>query len=122
MDNSAHGFSSPTNARQRIAVIGGGAIGCIFSDAASDAGHDVTLCVRRPLAHIVVERQGVVSVPHLTITANPDAVTPVDWVFLATKTQDTAGTAPWFDRLIGADTKVSILGACNAVLTGTARA
>jgi 2-dehydropantoate 2-reductase len=109
MDRSAHEFSSATNARQRIAVIGGGAIGCIFADAASDAGHDVMLCVRRPLARIAVERQGVVSVPHLTITANPDAATPVDWVFLATKTQDTAGTAPWFDRLIGPDTKVVLL-------------
>ncbi len=109
MDQSAHGFSSKANTRQRIAVIGAGAIGSIFADAASGAGHDVTLCVRRPLARIAVERHGVVSVPQLTITANPDAVVPVDWVFLATKTQDTAGAAPWFDRLIGADTKVVLL-------------
>lgn len=44
-----------------------------------------------------------------TFALEPSALEPVDWVLLATKTQDTPGTAPWLKRLCGPHTVLAVL-------------
>lgn len=95
--------------RMQVAVIGGGAIGCLFADAARLAGSDVTLCVRTPIARVLIERGGRVRQADLRIATDPDAVAPVDWIFLATKTQDSQGAGAWLDRLRGACSRIVLL-------------
>jgi 2-dehydropantoate 2-reductase len=94
---------------KRIAVIGGGAIGGIIAAAAGEAGHAVTLCVRTPIKSIVIERDGIAKIAHVGIAVDPVTQTVADWVFIATKTQDTASAAPWLGRLIGPQTVVVLL-------------
>jgi 2-dehydropantoate 2-reductase len=96
--------------RQTIAVIGLGSIGGIAAACLADAGrHDVTGCARRPLATLTLERPERTVTPPLRIVADPDDVTPVDWVLVATKTQDTGTAAPWLKRLCTPATRVAVL-------------
>lgn len=102
-------ISQGMSERVRVAVIGGGAVGCLFADAAALSGCDVTLCVRTPIDRVLIERDGAVRASKLTIATDPAEIAPVDWIFLATKTHDTAGAAPWFDRLIGPCCRIVLL-------------
>jgi 2-dehydropantoate 2-reductase len=56
-----------------------------------------------------VERpEGAVEVP-LTALTDPQQATPVDWVLLATKAQDTAAAGTWLTRLCRPSTRVAVL-------------
>lgn len=92
-----------------FAVIGAGAIGCIFAEAAGALGHATTLCVRHAQRKIAVQRQGVVHPLNVTLMDSPEGLGPVDWVVIATKAQDTLSVAPWLSRLVGRDTKLLLL-------------
>lgn len=93
----------------RIAVIGAGAIGSYVAAGLTRAGHRVTLCVRSPLERLVVETGGVpYIVPADILTSSADAAI-ADWVFIATKNQDTAGAAPWLKVMVGEKTRVVLL-------------
>jgi 2-dehydropantoate 2-reductase len=92
----------------RVAVVGGGAIGGYLSALAHDAGHDVTLCVRTPLDRLVVERDGEVRPVPVAIVTQPGGMPPVDWLLLAVKAQDTAGTLGWLSALAGPRTVVVV--------------
>ncbi len=96
--------------RKTIAVVGLGSIGGIIAGLLqAAANHDVIACVRRSLDHLTVERaEGVVDVPLRALT-DPAHATPVDWVLLSTKAQDTASAAPWLERLCGPQTRVAVL-------------
>jgi len=96
--------------RKTIAVVGLGSIGGIIAGLLqAAANHDVIACVRKPLDHLTVERaEGVVDVPLRALT-DPAHATPVDWVLLSTKAQDTASAAPWLKRLCGPQTRVAVL-------------
>jgi 2-dehydropantoate 2-reductase len=92
-----------------VAVIGGGAIGGIVAAAVHDAGHPVTLCLRRPMDALVIESAaGYRRIPVATAT-EPAVATPVDWLLLATKAQDTAGASGWLSRMTDRDTTVVVL-------------
>lgn len=96
--------------RQSVAVVGLGSIGGIAAASLAGAGrHNVIGCARRPLARLVLERPGGTVEPPLRLLADPAEARPVDWVLLATKTQDTAGAAPWLARLCTASTRVAVL-------------
>jgi 2-dehydropantoate 2-reductase len=94
----------------RIAIIGAGAIGGVIAALLQQAGrHELTLCVRRPLAALTVETpDGPVHV-EATIATDPAAVSAVDWVIVATKAYDAAGAAKWFDRLRASGAPVAVL-------------
>ncbi|MCP3731353.1 2-dehydropantoate 2-reductase [Sphingomonas sp. MG17] len=92
-----------------VAVIGAGAVGGVAAAALAGSSGEVTLCVRRPIPHLIVELQGDVREVPARIVADPAAVAVVDWVLLATKAQDTASAAPWLDRLVGPKTVVVVL-------------
>lgn len=95
--------------RQRVAVIGAGAIGGFYAAAAEAAGHEVTLCVRRPVDELVVEIGGAARRASVRIVMQPAEATPHPWVFLATKAQDTEAAAPWLARLAAPGTRVVVL-------------
>lgn len=101
---------SANGTHRSVAVVGLGSIGGIAAACLADAGrHDVTGCARRPLAGLTLERPGRTVTPPLRIIANPADATPVDWVLVATKTQDTTGAAPWLARLCAPPTRVAVL-------------
>ncbi|MEU5207685.1 2-dehydropantoate 2-reductase [Streptomyces sp. NPDC020742] len=93
----------------RLAVIGAGAIGGYTAALAHWAGLDVTLCVRTPLAGLTIESDGTDRAAAVRIATDPAQVTPVDWVLLTTKAQDTAGAQGWLRRLCAPGTTVVVL-------------
>lgn len=94
----------------RIAIVGVGAIGGVVASLLQSAGrHELVLCVRRPLAELVVETpDGAVKVD-ATVLTRPEDAQPVDWVMVATKAYDVAGAAKWLERLCAKDAPVAVL-------------
>ncbi len=93
----------------RIAIIGVGAIGGIIASLLQQAGHELVLCVRRPLAGLTVETpDGPVAV-QATIVTDPANAPAVDWVFVATKAYDVSGAAKWLERLRADGAPVAVL-------------
>jgi 2-dehydropantoate 2-reductase len=96
----------------RVALVGPGAIGLTFAAAAAGAGHELTLCARRPLpaARTVSLPDGtVVDVPGEVVLTPVDAPAGVDLVLFAVKAHQTAGAAGWLERLCGPGTVVAVL-------------
>lgn len=95
---------------QRIAIIGSGAIGGYLAAQAYQAGHDVTLCVRTPFSQFVyVNQHGEEKELPVKIATSLEQVKSFPWVFVTTKIQDTASTAPWLKRLTDADSTVVVV-------------
>jgi 2-dehydropantoate 2-reductase len=96
--------------RTSVAVIGLGSIGGVIAGLLAMLNrHDIVACVRQPIARLVVERsEGAVEVAIRALT-DPAQATPVDWVLLCTKTQDTSSSAPWLQKLCGPRTRVAVL-------------
>jgi 2-dehydropantoate 2-reductase len=92
-----------------VAIIGGGAVGGWMAWIVDTAGHAVTLCVRNEMPALVVEAQGAIHSVPVAFATEPSMLTPVPWVLLATKAQDTASTAPWLARLVGPQTTLVVL-------------
>jgi len=93
----------------KVAIIGSGGIGGYLAAELAEAGRDVTLCVRTSFPKLIVEepdRTREIAVPMAT---EPQEVGPVRFVLLTTKSQDTAGTKPWLDRLVGPDTTIVVV-------------
>jgi 2-dehydropantoate 2-reductase len=96
--------------RTTIAVIGIGSIGGAIAGLLESLDrYDITACVRRPIERLTIEHpEGTIDVPIRALT-DPSGAKPVDWVLLATKTQDTEAAAPWLKRLCGPETRVATL-------------
>jgi len=94
----------------KVAIIGVGAIGSVVAALFEQSGrHEVSLCVRRPLAGLTVETpDGLVPVRAGVVT-DPGAAPVVDWVLVATKAYDVPGAAKWFERLRAAGAPVAVL-------------
>ena len=94
----------------RIAIVGVGAIGGVLAGLLQSAGrHELVLCVRKPLAELVVETLGGVMRIEATIVTDPNAAPAVDWVMVATKAYDVAGAAKWLERLCAEGAPVAVL-------------
>jgi 2-dehydropantoate 2-reductase len=93
-----------------VAVIGLGGIGGVAAASLGHAGRlEVVACGRRPLDRMKLERpEGEVEVSMRTLT-DPEDATPVDWVLLVTKAQDTPSAAPWLAKLCGPETRVAVM-------------
>jgi 2-dehydropantoate 2-reductase len=98
-----------TGERTRVAVIGAGGVGGLLAAEAVAAGHAVTLCVRTPLQRLIVEQPDGAHEIDVRFATDPDGEGPAPWVFLATKAQDTHGSAPWLARLADARSVVVVL-------------
>jgi 2-dehydropantoate 2-reductase len=96
--------------RKTIAIVGLGSIGGIVAGVLSALNrHDIVACVRHRIDKLTVERpEGVIETP-VTALTDPAQAKPVDWILLCTKTQDTAASAEWLQRLCGADTRLAVL-------------
>jgi 2-dehydropantoate 2-reductase len=96
--------------RSSVAVVGLGSIGGVAAGCLAAAGrHDVTACVRRPLARLTLDQpDGTVELPLHALT-DPAEAKPVDWVLLCTKAHQTAAAAPWLARLCTPATRVAVL-------------
>src|SRR5689334_9989662 len=101
-----------------VAVVGIGAIGGLIAAELHAAGNRVTLCARRPLERLVVERDGdrrdlpvgrSADGEALGIATSPDEVVTTPWVVVALKAQDSAGAGPWLAELAGEETTVVVL-------------
>src|SRR5690348_440319 len=93
-----------------IAVVGLGSNGGGAAGTLAAAGrHNVLACTRQPLARFTLERaEGTVEIP-LPVLTDPAVAKPVDWVFVCTKTHQTATTAPWLAQLCTPATRVAVL-------------
>jgi len=71
--------------------------------------HEVVLCVRRPLAGLTVETpDGPVEV-RAQVVSDPAEAPAVDWVMVATKAYDVAGSARWLETLCAQGAPVAVL-------------
>ncbi len=100
----------------RIAVIGPGALGCLFAGMLAAAGHDVGLvCRRAELAEqlawegVAVEREGVVRRARVWTCLAGQAVAPVEVVLVLVKSFDTESAAHAAAPLLGPDSVVVTL-------------
>jgi 2-dehydropantoate 2-reductase len=94
----------------RIAIVGVGAIGGVVASLVQSTGrHELTLCVRKPLAELVVDTPGGVMRIDATVLTDPAEARPVDWVMVATKAYDVAGAAKWLERLCAEGAPVAVL-------------
>jgi 2-dehydropantoate 2-reductase len=96
-----------------IAVVGAGAIGGLLAAELLASGQELTLCARRPLARLVVERAArPLDVPVRVVT-DPAEARLARWVVVALKAHDSAAAAPWLAALSGPETVV--VGVQNGV-------
>ncbi|MFC9398119.1 2-dehydropantoate 2-reductase [Streptomyces sp. NPDC057027] len=95
----------------RVAVVGVGAVGGVVAAGLMSTGRaDVTACVRSPLGGLrIVRPDGSALETSVPEVADSSAVSPAEWVVLATKAHQTAGAGPWLRRLCGAGTRVVVL-------------
>jgi 2-dehydropantoate 2-reductase len=100
-------------ARERIAVVGVGAIGgAIAADLSDLDRYELALCARSPFDRLEVSHPGGTSrVERGILTQPPDrgAAEPVDWLLLAVKAHRSASAKPWLDAFCGGSTKVAVL-------------
>jgi 2-dehydropantoate 2-reductase len=93
----------------RIAIVGVGAIGSVVAALLEEAGHEVLLCVRRPLPELTIERaSGPVKVLARRLL-NPAEAPPVDWILVATKAYDVPAAAAWLGPLGARGCPVAVL-------------
>lgn len=94
----------------RIAIVGAGAIGGVVAALLQTAGgHDLVLCLRRPVKGLVVETPGGEVRVDATFLTQPENATAVDWVMAATKAYDVASSAIWLDGLCATGAPVAVL-------------
>jgi|GEM_PF-4688936 2-dehydropantoate 2-reductase len=94
----------------RIAVVGVGAIGCVFGGYLAATGrHEMIFCSREIFSEVSVENDFCkVNAPAHTVM-EPTGLEPADWVFLATKAHQVGGAAGWLEVLCGPNTQVAVL-------------
>ena len=97
----------------KIAVIGPGGIGCLFSGLLAEAGHDVCLIDRRPdraalitREGLMIEKNGETRQINLRAYSHPADVGPVELIILCVKAHETAGTMPSVIALFSPQTNV----------------
>jgi len=105
----------------RIAIIGPGAIGCLFAAILSKAEHEVWLVDRHPQRARMLSRRGIFVTgtslagqaeefrASVRATADPQQVGPVDLVMVAVKSFDTPEAAHTAKLLLGPETTVLTL-------------
>ncbi|MFN8521766.1 MAG: 2-dehydropantoate 2-reductase [Chloroflexota bacterium] len=93
-----------------IAIVGAGALGCLFAARLSDAGNSVTLVARRPETVDLINRAGIrletPEGPHLVrVTARlaPDVAEEADVAIVLVKAYDTPGAAETASQVLRPD-------------------
>lgn len=93
---------------QRVAIVGPGSVGCFFAAHLATTRHEVVACARRPFERYVVDSSESPVQTAANVVINPAQLDPpaFDWVLVGVKAHQTAGAAPWFERVCGPDTIV----------------
>ena len=94
-----------------VGVVGAGAIGGVLAALAADHGNDVSVAVRTPFSRLRIrdgEGERAVDVRILTDPSDGE-LSPVAWLLVTTKAQDTASAAPWLAALTGPGTVVVVV-------------
>jgi 2-dehydropantoate 2-reductase len=98
----------------RIAVVGAGAMGCIYAGLLADAGLPTWLVARSPRHPEAIQRDGLILAhggeerrTHPQATLDPTAVGEVDAVMIWTKSQDTEAALAAAAPLVGRRTLVA---------------
>ncbi len=93
-----------------VAIIGLGNIGTVYAAHLAAAGtHRVFACVRRRPDPLIVDGAfGRVS-GEVEWFDSPLRAPHADWIFLATKIQDTVAAAPWFGSLLKPGSRIVVL-------------
>ena len=94
--------------RPTVAIVGVGAIGTVVADAIDERA-DVLLCRRGTTGAMAIEVAGSTRTVSAAVAATPAGLSPVDFVVVTVKAQDTAAVGPWLDALIGEQTTVVVL-------------
>ena len=119
----------------RIAIVGAGAIGCVFgARLAFFTSHEVIFCVRTPFDLVKVtipsgkdmrvdmhptKRKNIdenaqkkslsqISCP-VRCETEPSKVSPVDWILLAVKGHQVEGASSWLRTLCSSETSIAVL-------------
>jgi 2-dehydropantoate 2-reductase len=95
----------------RISLVGPGAIGGLVAAwLCQDDRNQVTVCARTPLRRLSLETPwGLLEAEPEVLLSPTDALTPADWILVATKAYDSAAAAAWFPGLLGDDTRLAVL-------------
>ncbi|MFZ9681797.1 MAG: 2-dehydropantoate 2-reductase [Cephaloticoccus sp.] len=95
----------------RIALIGPGAIGgAVAAHLSTCENLEINLAARTRFAELLLESSEAEPrhIPARFLAAT-DQPAPFDWMLIATKAYDVAGTAPWLATLVGPNTRVAVL-------------
>jgi len=93
-----------------IAVVGLGNIGTVYAAHLAAGGrHRVYACVRRRPEPLIVDGAFGRVTGEVEWFNSPSHAPLADWIFLATKSQDTASAANWFARLLKPGTRIVVL-------------
>jgi 2-dehydropantoate 2-reductase len=100
----------PSAKRCTVAIIGLGNIGGVAAGCLRAADrHEIVVCVRQTIQRLYLERpEGDVEVSLRALT-EPAEASPVDWVLLCTKAQQTPSAASWLARLCDSSTRIAVL-------------
>jgi 2-dehydropantoate 2-reductase len=93
-----------------ITLIGPGAIGTMLAAWLSQTrDHDVTVAARTPFSSIVLETPGRRIEASPRILTDPAQANLSDWVLVATKANDSAAAARWFEKSVGPKTRLAVI-------------
>jgi 2-dehydropantoate 2-reductase len=96
-------------AKPSIMIIGAGAVGGTIAAALGDAGQRPSFGGGRAFRKLSRSLQGSVSHYAFPFLDSPDEGYPADWVFLCTKSYQTAAASTWFERCVGSHTRMAVL-------------
>jgi len=104
-----------TNQRQKVAVIGSGAIGSYYGGRLAEAGHDVHFLMRRDY-HVVhdgglrvISTDGDFTLTTPQVALSSKEIGPVDWVICALKSTSIKDAQELLRPCIGANTRILAL-------------
>jgi 2-dehydropantoate 2-reductase len=103
------------DARQRIAVIGAGAVGGYYGGRLAEAGHDVRFLVRRDYHAVTASGLNVSSpdgdflLTRPTVARDSDEIGEVDWVICALKSTSIHLAQKLVQPCVSADTRILVL-------------
>ncbi|MET4583325.1 2-dehydropantoate 2-reductase [Conyzicola nivalis] len=100
--------STDSGPRPTVAIVGVGAIGTVVADALSERAA-VTLCRRDSVEPMSIQLGTLTHRVDAAVAGSPEGLTPVDWVVVTVKAQDTSAIGPWLDALVGPQTTVVVL-------------
>ncbi|HBK78129.1 MAG TPA: 2-dehydropantoate 2-reductase [Nitrospinae bacterium] len=94
----------------KVAILGAGAIGCIYGARLSNLErHDVTFCVRQTFEKLHIETpSGIIEAPARCIT-DPVEAGPAEWIILAVKCHQIKDVDNWLRALAGPGSIIAVL-------------